>query len=164
MRQTWERVYNRLARAKNPFVAPGGKLKSSTAFRPLVVGKTISLAAASGGAVTSSGDTPIDFSSGACILTVSLGVSLGIAAAALTQTHRMLEAVRFSLSYPSGEGLVITGGPVLASAIFGVNGDVQFPADFLVIERGGTMNAVIQNLSTSAIVADLAFHCMVPRG
>jgi len=163
MRLTWERVYNRLVRAKAPFVMSGGKPRPSTSFRPLVVGKTLSLAAASGGAVTSSGDTPVDFSSGACILSVSLGVSLGIAAAALTQTHRALEACRFSLSYPSGEGLVTTGGPLLASALFGPDGVEQFPSDFLIVERGGTMTAVVQNLSTSAVVADLAFHCMVPR-
>jgi hypothetical protein len=163
MRLTWERVYRRLVQAKDPFVMSGGNAKRSTAFRPLIVCKTLSLSAAAGGSAASSGDTPVDFSSGACILGVSLGVSLGIAAAALTQTHRGLDAVRFSLSYPSGEGLVVTGGPALASALFGIDGSEQFPTDFLLVARGGTMTAVVQNLSTSAVIVDIAAHCMVPR-
>lgn len=160
MRQSWERVYRRLAAAKHAFVAG----RKSTSFRPLVVGKQFSLAAATAGNAASSGTTPIDFSSGACILTVSLGVSNGIGAAAITQTLRdLMSSVRFSLEYPSGEGLLTTGGPLLASSVFGADGAEQFPPDFIILERGGTLQAVVQNLTTSAIIADLAFHAMVPR-
>lgn len=126
-------------------------------FRYLGIGQQFTLTNAQ-----VSGTTRVDFPSGAIILGITAGVTLS--GQALTTALRVtnLDAIRVSIDYPNNES-VITGGRMNGRAVFGTGESCEFPAKELVVPVNGSINYVVENLTTSTLAVDVLHHCIVPR-
>jgi hypothetical protein len=122
-------------------------------FRFAVVGKQFALGS---GASSSS---PVDFPSGAIILGIGGGISVSAVA---TAEIRGLNCIRLGLDYSGAKGSIISGGRINGAAIFGNTGNRLFPGKEIIMPKGDTITVGVDNLSTSAISFDIAFHTMIP--
>jgi hypothetical protein len=134
---------------------PEFKGKNLRNFRYLGVGQNFTLTT---GAV--SGTTRVDFAAGAIILGITCGLS--VSAQAGTATIRGLDAIAVSIDYPNNES-ILSGGRMNGKAIFGSGERCEFPAKELVIGINGSINYVVENLSTSTLNISVVHHCMIPR-
>lgn len=146
----WDRVWKRVAQL------PDFRGRKQSQFRFIAIGKQFSLTTGQ-----TSGTTPVDFAAGAIVLGITAGLS--VASQAGTQLIRDLSGARISIDYPASDGSVITGGRMNAAALFGRYGEHQFPAKEIIIPGNGSLNVVVENLTTSTIAFDLVFHSMIYR-
>lgn len=108
-----------------------------------------------------SSPTPVEFASGGIILGVLAGLS--VASQAGTQAIRDLTGFRIGIDYTGSDGALISGGRANGAAIFGMTGENQFPCRELIMPTNSVLNVTVQNLTTSTIAVDIAFHTMVFR-
>jgi hypothetical protein len=97
------------------------------------------------------------------------GVILGITASAYqpdlpasSQGTKNRQLFALDFSYSGGEALVIDG-PIQADALLGSGEDCVFPAKELIISPTSQISCRAANLTTSALVVNVAYHCLVFR-
>lgn len=87
---------------------------------------------------------------------------MAVASQAATTLIQGLNSFRVQIDYTGSDGSIIST-PTVAAAIWGSNGDRQFPAREIIMPTNSSLNVTVSNLTTSTIYVDLAFHTMVFR-
>jgi len=145
----WDRVWTRLKKL------PDFKNKEQWQFRPWI--RSYQFAITTGGV---SGPASVEFPAGAIILGTGAGVS--VASQAATTLIQGLNAFRIQIEYTGSDGSIISTA-TNGVAIWGVNGDRQFPPREIIMPSSASLNVTVTNLTTSTIAVDIAFHTMVFR-
>jgi hypothetical protein len=105
---------------------------------------------------------PIDFPSGAIILSISAEASeKGKLAADLRGS---LDMIRIAMDLPGQDGTLTAGGSVRASCLFGRTGERQWPEKEIVMGRQASVNLTLENLTTSILDVDVVFNALELRG
>ncbi len=147
---SWDRAWQRSCKDNPQFAG-----KSQSGFRWMTV---VSQLSAASGALSNS--QPVNFGSLAVILGFGAGLSTSAAA---TAAIRDLSGARISMDYQGAGGAIISGGRVNLAAILGNSGTRLWPGCEIIMPTNTALNVALENLTTSTINVDLAFHCMVER-
>jgi len=124
-------------------------------FRTLTFGQQFTVASS-----TTSGPTTQNFPGGAIIL--------GVAASATPSTPGAVDAFLYrkafgiTFGYTNGESLT-PGGPIAADALMGGGDGTVWPTKELVIAPSQGIQATVQNFSTTSLLVQIAYHCLVWR-
>jgi hypothetical protein len=140
------------ARCKTLAQFKGKKLSD---FRPMVYTQNVALAATS-----QAGPTPVQFPGGAIILGICAS-AIASTPAAIGAPGRVRSGIQLSMAYTNGENVVPTLTNV--DALMGGGDGTQFPARELIVMPNQNLNLTLNNLTTTALSVDVAFHCLVPR-
>jgi len=82
--------------------------------------------------------------------------------AATTTLFRGLDMVAIEMEYANNER-IISGGRVIASAVFGNGQYSEYPVKELVVPPNQTVLTTFENLATTPIFVTITFDCLVPR-
>jgi len=133
---------------------PQFKNRRLSDYRFMAIGQDFSLTT---GQVSAT--TRVDFAGGAIIGRITAGLSVSAAA---TSQIRDLSGFELSIDFPNNESIV-TGGRMNAAALFGAMGEVWFPLKPIIVPTNGSINYVLENLTTSTINVSIVHHCLVSR-
>lgn len=146
--QTWMRLKRQAAYRKN----------NESDFRPMVYVQSFS--PSPGG--DAGANQAMSFPGGAIILGITASCYVPTEAAATGQSSKNRQLFTLNFSYSNNESLT-PGGPVLADVLLGGGDANQFPSRELVMAPNQQINCQVGNITNSAIVVHVAYHCMVYR-
>lgn len=110
----------------------------------------------------SQSDQPIDFPSGAIIISAGVEATLNNVAADHANGRASLDALRVAFDLPSKDGTLTAGDHPHASALFGRTGERQWPEKEVYMPRQGSINVTVENLTTSTLDVTITFSSLEP--